>query len=82
MIELSQDADAALIEAAQPSELKLEGHLTPQLAGKIARKASAKRLIITHLYPVCDDYDLLSEIRSSGYQGQAEIAEDGMKITL
>ncbi len=82
LIELSQDADAALIEAAHPSELKLEGHLTPQLAGQIARKAAAKRLIITHLYPVCDDYDLLSEIRSSGYQGQAEIAQDGMKITL
>ncbi len=82
LIELAQDADAALIDAAQPSELKMDGHLTPELAGKIAREADCRRLIITHLYPVCDDYDLLSEIRNSGYDGPAEIASDGMKIDL
>jgi len=82
LIELAQDADAALIEAAQPSQLKVDGHLTPELAGKIAQEAGCKRLIITHLYPVCDDYDLLSEIRSSGYEGPADIASDGMKISL
>ncbi len=82
LIELAQDADAALLDAAQPSELKMDGHLTPKLAGEMAREAGCKRLIITHLYPVCDDYDLLSEIRTSKYEGRAEIASDGMKITL
>ena len=82
LIELAQDADAALFDAAQPSELKMDGHLTPELAGQIAREAGCKRLIITHLYPVCDDYDLLSEIRTSKYEGRAEIASDGMKINL
>ena len=82
LIELARNADTALIEAAQPSPLKVEGHLTPQLAGKVAREAGLRRLIITHLYPVCDAYDLLSEIRSSGYEGPADIAHDGMKIEL
>ncbi|MEE2839941.1 MAG: MBL fold metallo-hydrolase [Acidobacteriota bacterium] len=82
LVTLAIDADAALIEAAQPSSLKVEGHLTPQLAGKVAREAGVHRLIITHLYPVCDDYDLLSEIRGSGYQGPAEIAHDGMHIVV
>ena len=82
LIELARGADAALIEASQPSSLKIEGHLTPQLAGKVAREAGVRRLIITHLYPVCDDYDLLSEIRSSGYEGPADVAFDGMKLTL
>ena len=82
LIELSRDADAALIEAAQPSALKLPGHLTPKLAGEIARQADVKQLIITHLYPVCDGYDLVAEIRSSGYQGRATVAHDGMRITL
>jgi ribonuclease BN (tRNA processing enzyme) len=82
LVTLASDADAALIEAAQPSSLKVEGHLTPQLAGKVAREAGVHRLIITHLYPVCDDYDLLSEIRDSGYQGPAEIAHDGMRIVV
>lgn len=82
LIELAQDADVALIEAAQPSGLKMDGHLTPELAGKIAREAGCKRLIITHLYPVCDDYDLLAEIRTSKYEGPAEIASDGMRISL
>ncbi len=81
LIELTRDADAALIEAAQPSELKVPGHLTPKLAGEIARQAGVKQLIITHLYPVCDGYDLLAEIRSSGYQGRAVVAHDGMRIS-
>ncbi|MDA2938365.1 MBL fold metallo-hydrolase [Acidobacteria bacterium AH-259-A15] len=82
LLELTEAADAALIEAAQPSELKVEGHLTPKLAGKVAQRAGVRQLIITHLYPVCDDYDLLAEIRSSGYQGPAAIARDGMEIRL
>ncbi|MDA2934507.1 MBL fold metallo-hydrolase [Acidobacteria bacterium AH-259-D05] len=82
LIELARDADAALIEAAQPSQLKVEGHLTPKLAGKVAQEAGVQQLIITHLYPICDHYDLLSEIRSSGYTGPAAIARDGMEITL
>ena len=82
LIELARDADVALVEAAQPSQLKMAGHLTPQLAGKTAREAGVRQLIITHLYPICDDYDLLSEIRTSGYEGPAEVAYDGMKIEL
>ncbi len=82
LIALAQDADAALIDAAQPSALKMDGHLTPALAGRIARRAGCKRLILPHMYPACDDYDLLSEVRSSGYEGPAEIASDGMKISL
>ena len=82
LVELARNADTALIEAAQPSQLKVRGHLTPQLAGKVAREAGVRRLIITHLYPVCDDYDLLSEIRTSGYEGPADIAHDGMQIAL
>lgn len=82
LIKLSTNADAALIEAAQPSQLKIKGHLTPQLAGKIAQEAGVRRLVITHLYPVCDGYDLLEEIRDSGYEGPADIAFDGMKFRL
>jgi ribonuclease BN (tRNA processing enzyme) len=82
LIELTLNTDAALIEASQPSELKVTGHLTPKLAGQIALQAKINQLIITHLYPVCDNYNLLAEIRSSGYQGQAVIAHDGMKIIL
>ena len=82
LIELARDADVALIEAAQPSELKVAGHLTPRLAGKVSLQAGVRHLIVTHLYPVCDGYDLPAEIRSSGYAGRAEIARDGMRIEL
>lgn len=82
LIELACDADVALIEAAQPSERKVAGHLTPQLAGKVSLQAGVRHLIVTHLYPVCDGYDLPAEIRSSGYAGRAEIARDGMRIEL
>ena len=82
LVTLAQDAQVALIKAAYPSEHKVDGHLTPELAGKIAAEARVGKLIVTHLYPLCDQYDLLKEIESAGYQGPAAIAYDGMSLSV
>ena len=82
LVELSREADLALFEASFPGPLKVDGHLTPELAGRAAREAGVRRLILTHLYPVCDEFDLLAELRLSGYTGPSEIAFDGMRIEV
>jgi len=48
-IQISKNADFLLMECSLSK--KVEGHLTPSLAGKIAAKANVKTLILTHFYP-------------------------------
>lgn len=78
---LAQNADLFVCESALPDELKVSGHLSPSLAGNIAQKAGAKRLVLTHLYPQCDEVDIVKQARST-YKGEIFIAEDLMTFNL
>jgi ribonuclease BN (tRNA processing enzyme) len=82
LVDLARDADVAILEASHPRVLKVPGHLDPELAGRVAVEAGVKRLVITHMYPSCDDHDLLAEVRQSGFDGEADVAFDGMRITI
>ena len=77
IIELSYNADLLILECSFPE--KTPGHIYPGVAGKIAREAGVKHLVINHLYPICDSYDILSPIRAE-FNGKITISEDLLKI--
>jgi ribonuclease BN (tRNA processing enzyme) len=79
MIELGRGADILLIECSAPDGFKAEGHLTPSLAGKIATEAGAKRLVLTHFYPICDRYPILKQAKGA-FKGKIILAKDGMRL--
>ena len=81
IVQLADKADLLILECSFPDEGKVEGHLTPSYAGRIAREAKAKRLILTHLYPICDGYDILSQCRKE-FTGELQIASDLMKVVV
>ena len=81
IVQLGKNADLLILECSFPDERKSSGHLTPHLAGKIARESSCKKLLLTHFYPVFQWHDILQECRRE-FSGEAVLAEDGMKITL
>jgi len=81
LVELARDVDVLVIESALPDEMKAQGHLTPSLAGRIGREAGCKKMVLTHLYPVCDSVDVVQQCRKE-YQGELLIAEDLMTISL
>ena len=81
LIELARDADMLILECSTPDSEKVEGHLTPTLAGKIAAESKCRKLVLTHLYPACDQTDILTPLKKE-YQGEAVVAEDLMKFTL
>ncbi len=81
LVALSQNADLLICEAALPDSLKVNGHLTPSLAGQIATNAQVKQLVLTHFYPECDDTDIEKECRKT-YSGPLIIAEDLITIEL
>lgn len=81
LVQLAKKADLLILECSFPNELEVEGHLTPALAGKIATEAQAKRLVLTHFYPVCDGYDIEGQCRAA-FDGEVIVAHDLMRFEL
>ncbi|MDF1593050.1 MAG: ribonuclease Z [Desulfobacterales bacterium] len=81
LIRLAAGADILICESALPDALKVEGHLTPSLAGTIASAAGVKKLVLTHFYPECDTADIEGQCRKT-YAGPLVLARDLMQIAL
>jgi len=81
LVGLAKKSDLLVVESSFPDEFKVDGHLTPSLAGKVAHKAGVKKLLLTHLYPVCDQYDIVEQARKT-YGGDIIIAEDLMTLEV
>ena len=81
IIDLALEVDLLVLECSFPDGKKVEGHLTPSLAGRIASESHCRKLLLYHLYPICDQYDILMQCRQV-YQGEVLLAEDLMKVKI
>jgi ribonuclease BN (tRNA processing enzyme) len=79
LVDLAKNADLLVLEAANP--FKVPGHLTPAEAGRLAAKAGARRLLLTHFYPPCDEVDVVA-LASKEFKGEVLRAEDGLRFTV
>ena len=79
LVNLSRKADLLICESAFPDDEKRQGHLSPSTAGRIASRAAVGKLVLTHLYPVCDSVDLIQQCRRT-WDGPVVRAEDLMVI--
>lgn len=80
LIQLARGADILVCECATPDGMKVEGHLTPSLAGKIASRAGVGHLILTHFYPECEAVDLGDQCRRT-YDGSLQLARDLLTVS-
>jgi ribonuclease BN (tRNA processing enzyme) len=81
LITLASNTDLLVLECSFPDGKKVDGHLTPSLAGRIARESNCKRLLLTHFYPVCDQHDILTQCKQV-YSGEVLLSEDLMKVRI
>ena len=83
VVEIARDADLMLIEATlpRPERTGVRGHLTPEEAGDHARRAGAKRVVITHLSDELGD-DWAREQAEAGFGGPLEVAREGAVYEL
>jgi ribonuclease BN (tRNA processing enzyme) len=81
LVELARGCDVLLIEASTPDELKIPGHLTPSLVGRIAAEARPGKVVLTHFYPSCEGSDMLGQLKRV-YAGEAVMARDQMRISI
>jgi ribonuclease BN (tRNA processing enzyme) len=81
IVDLAFKVDILVLECSFPEGKKVEGHLTPTLTGRIASESHCKKLLLTHLYPRCDQVDIVNQCRQ-GYQGEIILGEDLMRIEI
>lgn len=81
LVTLARETDCLICESSLPDGFKVEGHLVPSEAGRIASAANAKRLILTHFYPPCDSADVVTEAAGT-FDGEIVRAEDLMVVKI
>jgi ribonuclease Z len=85
LVELSKGADLLIHEATFGDELKErafeDGHSTPSQAAETAKRAAAKRLVLTHISARYKTPDSLLRQAKQVFKN-VEIAEDFMRIDL
>ena len=81
LVRLAKNTDLLICESALPDQLKVDGHLTPSIAGEIATQANVSKLVLTHFYPECDPVDIKKQCRKT-YSGPLVLAQDLMKIKI
>jgi ribonuclease BN (tRNA processing enzyme) len=75
LIELSKNANIAVIECAYPDSQADPHHLNPSAISKIANLSGAKKIILTHLYPEVFSANPVQIIRNT-FQGSVVIGND------
>ncbi|KAA3612117.1 MAG: ribonuclease Z [Calditrichaeota bacterium] len=82
LIQLAENTDLLLIECSFPKgDAILDFHLTPDIAGEVARKANANKVCLTHMYPECDLVDIQSQCAEK-YDGAIELAQDLRRLIV
>ena len=81
LIELARGGDVLVVECSFPDGYKVQGHLTPGDIGAISTRAKIGKVVLTHLYPLCDQFDVVSQVKKS-FAGEVIRAEDLMRIEV
>jgi ribonuclease BN (tRNA processing enzyme) len=85
LVDLFYRADVAIVEATlksgDPTPRSMRGHLTPEDAGELARKAEVKRLFLTHLWSERPGEVVISAAQSQ-YAGEIGTITPGLQIDV
>ena len=77
----AEGCDLLLAECSLPDERAIPLHLTPSQAGKLARVAGARRLVLTHFYPVFGEVDPAGAAAAS-FGSTVTAARDGDRFSI
>lgn len=80
-VDFASGTDLLIIECSLPDRLKRPGHLTPQEVIKIANLSKPKRLVTTHMYPVCDEENIYEQI-TNGTKCEVLMGDDFLQIYI
>jgi ribonuclease BN (tRNA processing enzyme) len=76
VMKIARDADIFLCEATWNQSREASSHLSGREAGRIAKEAGAKRMLLTHIESWVDQDEIIGEARGA-YGGEMERVEAG-----
>ena len=79
--EVARGAGLFVCECSFPDEAAVPNHLTPSGAARLAARAGAGRLVLTHFYPETEPAEA-REVAAATYAGPIELARDGARFLL
>lgn len=82
LVELSKGADLLVLECSFMDAEQVLGHLSPSKVARIIAVARPRKILLTHLYPVCTGIDIVSELNQLVPGYAVVVADDGMKISM
>jgi ribonuclease BN (tRNA processing enzyme) len=77
----AEGCDLLLAECSLPEDRAIDVHLTPSLAGALARDAKAKCLVLTHFYPPVEAVDP-ARLAGAVFAGPVAAARDGDRFSI
>jgi ribonuclease BN (tRNA processing enzyme) len=81
LVEAARDADVLVVECSFPDDQAVEGHMTPRSVARTARDSGARRVILTHMYPVVPAESLRVACERA-LDRPVELGADGMSVLL
>jgi ribonuclease BN (tRNA processing enzyme) len=81
IVDLAQGSNLLILECSFPDGQEVEGHLTPSLAGRIARLAGVKKLLLTHFYPEILATNIAEQCRET-YTGDLILGRDLLHLQI
>lgn len=81
IVELGRGADVLILDCSFPDEMKVQGHLIPSEAAEIAKACNCKRLLLSHLYPVCQEEKIVNQAKKE-FKGPISVACDLMQLSV
>jgi ribonuclease BN (tRNA processing enzyme) len=85
LVALGRHADLLILECSYPDDFpdegKKRGHLTPSSAGRLAREADARHLVLTHFYPA-GRIDTIEAQARRAFDRPLTLAYDGFVVSV
>jgi len=79
--EFASGVDLLIIECSLTNNLKKPGHLTPSEVISIANLSKPKKLVLTHIYPVCDEENIYDFIKDNT-NCETLLGEDLLRVDI
>ncbi len=81
LVRLCRDVDLAILDCSFPSNRPGSAHMHAGDCGRVAKEAKAKRLVLSHFYPIAERFDVKKQA-ARAFSGKITLAKDLMTITL
>lgn len=81
LVTFATGCDLLLAECSVPEPIAGVQHLTPGMAGELAARTEARRLVLTHFYPPVEAVDIAALVAQQ-FAGPVTLANDGGRFVI